>query len=160
MDTTSLYSAMLHVHSVGRWIVLLLLLFAIINSLIAGNRPYIRTDNRLGLLLTIAADLMLLIGIYLWFAGAWGYKQIENAGVSALMKNRPTGFIAIEHAVGMLIAIILIHIGKSQGRKAIGDRAKHRRTMIFYLLALLIILASIPWPFLQVGQQPVQRGWY
>ena len=53
----SLYTILLHTHSVGRWVVLLLLLFAIINSLIAGNRPYIRTDNRLGLLLTISADL-------------------------------------------------------------------------------------------------------
>jgi hypothetical protein len=63
----------------------------------------------------------------------------------------------VEHLAGMLIAIILIHIGKAQGRKAISDRAKHRRTMIFYLLALLIILASIPWPFREIG---VGRGWY
>lgn len=157
----SLYQAMLHVHSVGRWIVLLLLIFAILNSLIAGDRPYIRTDNRLGLLLIIFADLMLLIGVYLWIVGNWGYKQIENAGsITTLMKNRPIGFIATEHAIGMLIAIIFIHIGKAQGRKRISDKAKHRRTMIFYLVALLIILASIPWPFLQVGQQPIQRGWF
>ena len=66
---------MLHAHSVGRWIVLLLLLFAIINSLLAGNRPYIKSDNRLGLLLTIYADLMLLIGIYLYFAGPLDIKR-------------------------------------------------------------------------------------
>jgi len=157
MDTTSLYSAMLHVHSVGRWVVLLLLLFAIINSLIAGGRPYIRTDNRLGLLLTIAADLMLLIGIYLYFAGPWGYKLIQAQGMGAVMKDPYTRFFAVEHLAGMLIAIILIHLGKAQGRKNISDKAKHRRTMIFYLIALLIILASIPWPF-RVGFE--SRGWY
>ena len=154
---TSLYSAMLHVHSVGRWIVLILLLFAILNSLIAGSRPYIRTDNRLGLLLTIAADLMLLIGIYLWFAGPWGYKLIQANGMSNVMRDSAQRFFAIEHMAGMLIAIILIHLGKAQGRKAISDRAKHRRTMIFYLLALLIILASIPWPFRTAG---IHSGWY
>jgi hypothetical protein len=143
----SLYNAFLHTHSIGRWIVLLLLVFAILNSLIAGNRPYIRTDNRLGLLLTIAADLMLLIGIYLWFQGNWGYKQFEQRGFSEIMKDPIARFYAVEHLAGMLIAIILIHIGKSQGKKPISDRAKHRRTMIFYLVALLIILASIPWPF-------------
>jgi hypothetical protein len=156
MDS-SLYSAMLHAHSVGRWIVLLLLLFAIINSLIAGKRPYIRTDNRLGLILTIFADLMLLIGIYLWFAGQMGYKLIQANGMSAVMKNPTLRFFAVEHMAGMLIAVILIHIGKSQGRKAISDKAKHRRTMIFYLVALLIILASIPWPFREIFQN---RGWY
>ena len=51
----------------------------------------------------------------------------------------------------MLIDIILIHIGKAQGKKRISDQAKHKRTLLFYVLALLIILASIPWPFRQVG---------
>jgi hypothetical protein len=153
---TSLYSAMLHAHSIGRWIVLILLLFAIVNSLLAGNRPYIKSDNRLGLLLTIFADLMLLIGIYLYFVGPLGYKIIQNVGMSAAMKDPYNRFFAVEHLAGMLIAIILIHLGKAQGRRPIGDRAKHRRTMIFYLVALLIILASIPWPFREIFQT---RGW-
>jgi len=153
----NLYNILLHVHSAGRWIVLLLLLFAIINSLIAGNRPYIRTDNRLGLLLTIAADLMLLIGIVLWFTGSWGYKQVQTRGMSEIMNDPSARFFVVEHLAGMLIAIILIHIGKAQGRKRISDRAKHRRTLIFYFLALLIILASIPWPFREIG---VGKGWY
>ena len=153
----SLYNALFHAHSGGRWIVLLLLLFAILNSLIAGNRPYIRTDNRLGLLLTIFADLMLLIGIYLWVVGPWGYKLFNQYSTSEIMKDPSLRFFAVEHILGMLIAIILIHIGKAQGRKAISDRAKHRRTMIFYLVALLIILASIPWPFREIG---VNRGWF
>ena len=154
----SLYQAMLHAHSVGRWIVLLLLIFAILNSLIAGDRPYIKTDNRLGLLLIIFADLMLLVGIYLWFVGPLGYKLIQNAGsFSGVMKDPYSRFFAIEHLVGMLIAVILIHIGKAQGRRRISDKAKHRRTMIFYLVALLIILASIPWPFREAF---ANRGWY
>jgi len=155
--STSLYSVMLHAHSVGRWIVLILLLFAIINSLLAGNRPYIRSDNRLGLLLTIFADLMLLIGIYLYLAGPLGYELIKVKGMTAAMKDPYSRFFAVEHLIGMLIAIILIHIGKAQGRRPIGDRAKHRRTMIFYLVALLIILASIPWPFREIFQT---RGWF
>lgn len=149
----NLYNALLHTHSVGRWIVLLLLIFAILNSLIAGDRPFIRTDNRLGLLLTISADLMLLIGIALYVFGTKGYKMIEQTtgGMSAVMKDPYSRFFAVEHLVGMLIAIVLIHIGKAQAKKPMSDKAKHRRTMIFYLLALLIILASIPWPFRMVG---------
>ena len=154
---TSLYSAMLHAHSVGRWIVLILLLFAIMNSLLAGNRPYIRSDNRLGLLLTIFSDLMLLLGVYLYFAGTLGYEAIKAKGMSAVMKDPYSRFFAAEHLIGMLIAIILIHIGKAQGKRPIGDKAKHRRTMIFYLVALLIILASIPWPFREIFQT---RGWF
>lgn len=153
-----LYSLMVHIHSVGRWIVLLLLLFAIFNSLIAGRRPFIKSDGKLGLLLTIFADLMLLVGLYLYFAGPLGYKLFQKySSVGDLMKNSYDRFFAIEHQVGMLIAIVLIHVGKAQGRRPIGDSAKHRRTMIFYLLALLIILVSIPWPFRVIG---AGRGWY
>ena len=101
---------------------------------------------------------MLVIGIVLWFLGPNGYKMIEAAGgMSNAMKSPMTRFYAIEHLVGMLIAIILLHIGKAQGKKRISDKAKHRRTLIFYFLALLIILASIPWPFREIG---AGRGWY
>ena|SRR5438270_10446128 len=158
METTSLYSALLHVHSVGRWVVLLLLVFAILNSLIAGDRPFIRSDARLGTLLTIFADIMLLVGAYLWYVGPKGYKLYQAAGsMAAVMKQPVTRFFVVEHMVGMLIAIILIHIGKAQGRKPIGDRAKHRRSMIFYFVALLIILVTIPWPFRAIG---AGNGWY
>ena len=154
----SFYNVMLHVHSIGRWIVLLLLLFAIFNSLIAGRRPFIKSDNRLGLLLTIFADLMLLVVIYLYVVGPRGYKMFNApGGMGAVMKEPTSRFFAVEHLIGMLIAIVLIHIGKAQARKAMSDQAKHRRTMIFYFLALLIILVSIPWPFRVIG---AGRGWY
>ncbi len=126
--------------------------------MIAGNRPFIKSDNRLGLLLTIFSDLMLLIGAYLYFVGERGYKLFATMGsMSAVMKDAYARFYAVEHMAGMLIAIVLIHIGKAQSHKSIGDRAKHRRTMIFYFLALLIILVSIPWPFRAIG---IGRGWY
>jgi hypothetical protein len=147
-----LYSFLLHLHSILRWAVLLLLLVAIFNSLVAGSRPFIRSDARTGSILVIFADVQLLLGLALWFFSSRGYKIIQQQGWSAAMKGSEVDrFFAIEHFAGMLIAIILLHIGKAQGRKAISDKAKHRRTLIFYLLALLIILVSIPWPFRQVG---------
>lgn len=148
---------MLHAHSIGRWIVLLLLIFAILNSLLAGTRPFIKSDNRLGLLLTIFADLMLLIGIYLWVVGTHGLTKLQSMPMADVMRNPTDRFYTVEHTIGMLLAIVLIHIGKAQARKRIADRAKHRRTLIFYLLALLIILVSIPWPFREIG---MGRGWY
>jgi len=152
-----LYAFLLHLHSVIRWIVLLLLLVAIFNSLVAGNRPFIRTDARTGSILVIFADLMLLIGLALWYFGPRGYKVIQQMGMNAAMKDPYVRFFAIEHLTGMLIAIILLHIGKAQGKKAISDKSKHRRTLVFYLLALLIIIISIPWPFRQIG---VNSHWY
>ena len=148
-----IYSFLLRLHSIGRWIILLLLLIAIFNSLVAGKRPWIRSDARTGSILVIFADIMFLVGLALWYFGPKGYKLIEQLGMSAVMKSKEPGirFFAIEHITMMLIAIILIHIGKVQGKKPISDRAKHKRTLIFYLLALIIILVSIPWPFRTIG---------
>ena len=152
-----MYTGLLHLHSFGRWIILILLLIAIFRSATAGNRPFEKGDRTTGLLLTIFSDIMLLVGIYLWFAGPWGYKNITNNGMGGVMGDSTQRFFAVEHLVGMLIAIVLIHIGKAQSKKNITDHAKHKRTFIFYLIALLIILASVPWPIREIG---VGRGWF
>ena len=95
-----IYSLLVHLHSIGRWIILLLLLIAIFNSLVAGQRPWIRTDARTGTILTIFADLMFLVGISLWYFGPRGYKTIESMGMSAVMKNSVARFFAIETRLG------------------------------------------------------------
>jgi hypothetical protein len=151
------YTFMLHLHSVGRWVMLILLLVALFGSLTAGQRLYTKADAKKSLFLMITADLMLLIGLYLWFVGPWGLSQIQDAGMSAVMKNNTMRFFAIEHITAMIIAIALIHVGKAQGKKDMPDKKKHARTAIFYALALVVILASIPWPFREIG---AGRGWY
>lgn len=151
-----LYSILLHVHSIGRWILLILLVIAIFNSLIAGGRPYIKSDARTGLLLTIVADIMLLVGLALWYWGPKGYNLIVAAGgMGNAMQNPVTRFYGVEHITAMVISIALIHIGKAQGKKLISDRAKHKRTVIFYTIALIVILISIPWPFREIA-----GGWF
>ena len=152
-----MYETLVQLHSIGRWIVLLLLLVALFKSATAGSRPFVKSDATIGLLLTIFSDIMLLIGLYLWFVGPWGIKLIQNTGMAAAMKDPVSRFYAVEHNLGMLIAIILIHIGKAQGKKSIPDRTKHRRMAIFYGIALLIILLSVPWPFRVAGEG---RGWF
>jgi hypothetical protein len=152
-----MYNVVLHFHSSLRWVILLLLLIAFFRSATAKGRPFTATDKKIGLILMICADVMLLIGLYQWFAGNWGLKSIQNNGMHEVMKNPTLRFYAIEHAIGMLIAIIMIHIGRSYAKKSIPDPMKHRRTVLFFGLALLIILVSLPWPFREAG---AGRGWF
>ena len=151
-----MYQTLVQLHSIGRWIILLLLVIAIFRSATAGSRPYVKSDNTIGLLLTIFSDLMLLVGIYLWFVGGVGYQPIKESGMGSVMANPVYRFFTTQHMVGMLAAIVLIHIGKAQGKKNIPDKLKHRRTFIYFLIALILILACIPWPFMQAGEG---RGW-
>ena len=56
----------------------------------------------------------------------------------------------------MILAILFLHIGYSYAKKDVGDTVKHKRAILYYGLALLIILIFIPWPFREVG---AGRGW-
>lgn len=147
---------LLHLHSVLRWVILILLLVAIFKSYSDKNKAFTPGHKKTGLFLMIFADIMFLIGIYQWITGPWGLKSIQNNGMGIVMKNASLRFFAVEHLIGMIIAIILIHVGYSYSKKNVADTIKHKRTLLYYGLALLIILISIPWPFREVG---AGRAW-
>jgi uncharacterized membrane protein len=150
-------TGLLHTHSFLRWVILVLLLIVVYRHITAGTRAFNNTDKKTGLILMICCDIMLLIGLYQWFSGAWGLKNIQSSGIGEVMKNATQRFFAIEHTIGMLIAIILVHIARSFVKKDLPDPVKHKRSALFFGLALLIILVSIPWPFRAVG---IGRGWF
>ncbi len=152
-----MFNGMLHLHSVLRWVILILLLVAFFKHFADRSKPFTPGHKKLGLYLMICADLLLLVGLYQWFAGDWGLKSIQANGMSTVMKNAGLRFFAIEHTTGMLIAIILIHLGYSFGKKPVPDVQKHKRILLYYGLALLIILISVPWPFRSVG---AGRHWF
>ena len=142
---------MLHLHNLLRWVIIVFLLLAIFRSLNAG-KPFTGGHRKLGLFLLIAADLMLLIGLYQWFTSPLGLKSIQTNGMDVVMKDGNLRFFAIEHMVGMIIAIVLIHIGYSYAKRSLPDNVKHKRTLLFYVLAFLLILAFVPWPFREFGR--------
>jgi hypothetical protein len=144
-----MYTVLLFLHSALRWVILLLALIAIYRSYagMKGGKPFNAADKKIGLFLLISAHTTLLIGLYQWLTGPWGLKNIQNMGMAAVMKDPVYRFYGVEHMTGMIVAIVLITIGRGVSKKAIPDIAKHKRTFWFYLVALVIILASVPWPF-------------
>lgn len=149
-----MYQALLHLHNFGRWVVIILLLVAIARSLsgLSPNKSFTAGDKKTGLFLMIAAHIMLLIGLYQWFAGSWGLHNILNLGMKAVMHDKVYRFWAVEHLTGTLLGIILITIGSASAKKNISDKAKHTRSFWFYFIALVVILVSIPWPFREVAR--------
>ena len=141
-----MYAGLLHLHNLLRWIILIVLLINIF-KLLAGNKSI-----GLSKILLIAAHTTLLLGLYQYFAGPWGYKLISANGMAAVMKNSTFRFFAIEHITGMILAIALITVGHVKLKK--GGSAK--ATGIFYIIALFVILASIPWPF----REAIARPWF
>ena len=156
-----MYQGLLHLHSLLRWVIFILLVVAVIKSFsgMMGNKPFSKSDKKLGLFLMIAAHTTLLIGLYQWFASsAWGLHAIQSMGMKAVMQDRVQRFWAVEHLAGMVIGIVLITIGRGSAKKKINDAAKHKRSFWFYVIALVVIVASIPWPFRELIGRPWLPG--
>ncbi len=151
-----MYQGLLHLHSLLRWIILILLVVNIVRHFTASNNPFTATDKKLGLFLMIAAHTTLLLGLYQWFTGPSGFQNIKNLGMGVVMKDSAARFWAVEHMTGMIIGILLITLGKSVAKKNFNDALKHKRSAILFTLALVIILLTIPWPF-RVG---IGRPWF
>lgn len=151
-----MYQGLLHLHSLLRWIILILLVVNIVRHFTASNQPFTASDKKLGLFLMIAAHTTLLLGLYQWFTGPWGLTNIQHIGMGAAMKDSVSRFWAVEHITGMILGIILITLGKTVAKKPFADAVKHKRSAILFTLALVIILLTIPWPF-RVG---IGRPWF
>ena len=141
-----MYNGLLHLHNVMRWVILLLLLIVLFQSFARSA-----SARQTSLWLLISAHLTFLLGIYQWFAGNLGWKAIQNSGFSAIMKNAPSRFWAIEHPVGMLIAIVFITIARRKVKEGRLSSASW-----IYLIALVVILLVVPWPF----REAVGRPWF
>lgn len=141
-----MYNGLLHLHNLLRWVILLLLLISIFQAF-SKNRGLLKTS----LFLLIIAHIQFLIGLYQWFAGSFGYNLIKSNGFGEVMKNSSQRFWAIEHITGMLIATALITIAR--GKVKIGG---YNAASWMYLIALIIILAVVPWPF----REGIGRPWF
>ena len=153
-----MYTGLLLLHSFIRWVILILELVVIYKSYtgMTARRAFTEGDKKAGLFLMISAHTQLLVGIYLYLAGPWGLANIQNLGFGEVMKDHVARFYAVEHIFGMLVAIVLITIGRGVVKKKIPDAVKHKRAFWFFLIALVIILATIPWPF----RAGIARPWF
>ena len=139
------------IHNILRWAVLIFGVWAVVASLSAviSKRGYTSGDNKSSLFFMLSCDVQLLLGLILYFTGMWFESVKSNMG--AVMKNSAERFFAVEHALLMIIAWLLVHVGRSMVKRADTDAKKHKRTLIYFGIALIIILAMIPWPFRQPG---------
>jgi len=149
-------SVLLQVHSILRWVILILLFLSIVQSFIGWmrRRELREVDTKLWLFTMITAHTTLLIGLILLFFGRFGILSTGLPEGVMLMKDKFYRFYWVEHPVGMLVATILITIGRGVVKKQIKDPLKYKRAFWLFLLALLIILATIPWP----GREIIGRG--
>ncbi len=135
------------IHSYWAYLVLLVLVIATFNAIFKffGNKEFDAKDFRISLFALITMHIQLLIGIVLFFLKDY-FTMIENiGGMGELMKNKALRNLVVEHPLTMIIAVVLVTIGYSKHKKKLTSRPKFKLLAIFYTLALILVLAKIPW---------------
>ena len=140
-------TGMLHLHSILRWIILLLLLVCLLQAISKSTAV-----RKTSLWLLISAHLMLLVGLYQLIAGRYGIMKGLPAGVE-LMKDKFYRFFWVEHPLLMLLAIILITIARGKAKNL-----NYKSVTWLLIIALLAILAAVPWPFREIVGEG--RTWF
>ena len=137
-----------HLHSGLRWVVLILLIWAIANAFSAKH--FEKKHKMVNLFAMVTLHIQLVIGLIQYFTSA----KVQFS--PDWMKEPLLRFYGMEHLAGMLLAIILITIGYSKAKRKENDADKFKVIRLFYSIGLIIILLSIPWPF----RANLGGGWF
>lgn len=136
---STLFEILLQIHSYLRYLILALMIIVIIKSLIGwlskGN--FTALDNQLSLTLASSVHIQLLLGLLLYFMS--GKVSFSNGAMS----NGWTRYWTVEHLVMMIIAIVLITIGRARMKRSNSDLQKFKVLTITNLIALVVVVIAI-----------------
>lgn len=125
------------IHGVIPFLFLIALLISIVRAAL-DKIPNTKKDIFLTITL-IFAHIQLLIGLVLLIPMA------TVVDWSRVMGNEASRFLLIEHPLTMLIAVVLITLGKVKAKK-IEDNAKANKTVFgYFAVALILIVLRTPW---------------
>lgn len=116
---------LLTLHSINRWIIVVVAVIALVKFALGwlGKRDFQRVDQSLMTAYTALLDLQLLLGIVLliWQGFDASYR--------------------IEHAITMVIAIVLAHLARRW--RAAEDVIRYRNYFLLIAAGMLLIIAGV-----------------
>ena len=153
-----MYATLLVLHSFTRWLVLSSLLFAIFRAYRGWlfHKPYLKFDHTVRHTTATIAHIQLVLGIWLYFVSPIVAYFLHN--FSTAVHERAIRFFGMEHITMMLIGITLITIGSAKAKRKATDSEKFKTMAIWFTVALLIILSSVPWSFSPLISRPNFRS--
>lgn len=141
------------IHSSLRWVLLIILLISIAQAFSGwfGKKEFTPQFSKSVLYTVIVTHLQFVLGLVMYFMSGF-----VDFNMSVSMKNPVLRFFTVEHIAMMVVAIVLITLGSALSKRGKTDEAKYKRVAICFTLALVIILAAIPWPF----REALGRNWF
>lgn len=149
-----IHSVLLVLHSLLRWILLLILIYAIYRSYKGwfSKSNYTVRESKITRVTTIIAHIQLLIGLILYGVSPVIHNLFEDFGEA--VQQTSIRFYGMEHSIMMILAIVFITIGSVKSKREAEDIRKFKTVAIWFTIGLLLILAMTPWPFSPMDARP------
>ena len=125
--------ALVSIHSVLRWVVLLAGVVALGVALAGwlGSSASERSTRQSMLVYAISLDVQVLLGIVIWVMCNYWQSEIRQFN--------------FEHPTMMLLALIVAHVAAARARRAPSPIAAARGRAIGAAVSLVLVLLGIPW---------------
>jgi hypothetical protein len=153
-----MYSILLVLHSLFRWVVLGSVLYVIFRAFrgYTARLAFTRTDNSIRHWTATFSHIQLMLGFTLYFISPL-ISAFRQQGVRA---GGQLVFFGLVHIGLMLLSVVLITIGSAIAKRQTADRAKFRTLLTWFSVGLFLILLAIPWPFSPFANRPYLRMFY
>ncbi len=152
-----MFPILLTIHSINRWLVLILILLSVFTAafyLISRKKegnfnslPYQPASS--------LAQLQLVLGIILYFKSPLTLTFIKN--IEASLAFADITFFGLFHSAIMFVSVIIIQIGVSKAKREEESTRRNKIILVWYSVALLLILIAIPWPTISFVNRPLFR---
>lgn len=132
---------LLNIHHYLAFVALFLIAWATING-ISGSRSEKAWEDKhrkVNLFALIATHTMLLLGLVMLL------MTLSGADISEIMKNSVSRKSYIEHPMVGVFAAVLVTVGNAKSKKGIGNGKRFKATMLFFGLALVLLLSRLPY---------------
>ena len=152
-----MYSVLLSIHSLMRWLVLISLVFAVYRAYSGwrSNKSFSKLDDRTRHITATIIHVQFTLGVWLYFVSPVVDYFLKNFREAVHM--REIRFFGMEHITMMTVAVTLLTIGSAKAKRAETDQKKFKTMFVWYSIALLIIFLSIPWSFSPFTSRPLYR---
>ncbi|MGO9113686.1 MAG: hypothetical protein ACLP9L_31020 [Thermoguttaceae bacterium] len=146
------YKALLHLHNLTWWIILLSGLWAVFRVLRGqlAQLSWTRHERLAGLVFSSALATQFLIGLTLYFNSPTVHSLMTGEAVGA--ERLAVTFFGLIHPLTMFTAVVLGQVGFSVSKRLSDDHRKYRIAAICYTAALVVLLLAVPWPWLSYGR--------
>jgi uncharacterized membrane protein YozB (DUF420 family) len=149
------YLTVLTIHSWLRWVALLLGVTATFNAFRdrtdTAERP---RGRRWDWFFMLALDLQALFGLLLYFGlSPFTREAMNNVGMA--LRDPGLRFWAITHVAMMAVALVAVRAGRVYAMDERTSRAQRNGRWICFGIAVLAMVAGVPWPGLADG-----RPWF